>query len=446
MPIFSQKPKFSGKISQSQFTISWLIPMTAYSIPYGRSTRRFEIPDRFESELITLATNPGMTDPAQAVSAALDDLLGDVTWAEFSGVQSAAVAINDKTRPVPHQHLLPPLLARLEGLGLPPEKITLIIATGTHPPMSEDEYTAVLPQTIINRYPIICHDSDDTDSLVNLGKTSRGTPVWVNRNYVAADLRIVVGNIEPHQFQGFSGGVKSASIGLAGRATVNHNHAMMTDAKAKLGHIKNNPPRQDVEEIGHMIGVHLALNAILNDKKAIVKVVAGEPTAVMAAGVPLAQSICQVDVPERYDLVIASPGGHPKDINVYQTQKGLAHATLVTKPGGTIILAAACPEGTGSQGYERWVKERQSNEDVLAQFAQEGFRVGPHKAFQIARDATRVNVLLVSDMAPNFVRQLLLKPVANLQDAVDTAVSTLAPSTRIGVMPKANTTIPLLKR
>ncbi|KAA3658482.1 MAG: nickel-dependent lactate racemase [Chloroflexi bacterium] len=422
-----------------------LNPMTSYTIPYGRASLSCEIPDRCLSELIALAPNPGVDDPALAVSDALDNLLGDVRWADFTDVWSVAVAINDKTRPVPHQHLLPPLLARLEGLGLPPEKITLIIATGTHPPMGEDAYTAVLPQSIIDRYPIICHDTDDTDSLVNLGETSRGTPVWINRQYVDADLRIVVGNIEPHQFQGFSGGVKSASIGLAGRATVNHNHAMMTDAKAKLGHYDYNPTRQDVEEMGRMIGVHIALNAILNDKKAIVKVVAGVPTAVMATGIPLAKSICQADVPGQYDLVIASPGGHPKDINVYQTQKGLAHATLVTKPGGTVILVAACPEGTGSRGYERWVKERQSNEDVLAQFAQEGFRVGPHKAFQIARDATRVNVLLVSDMEPDFVRQLLLKPVMSLQDAVNTAVSKLPPSARIGVMPKANATIPLLK-
>ena len=420
--------------------------MTSYTIPYGRSTLRCEIPDQFASELIALAPNPGVADPAQAVDDALDNLLGDISWADFAGVQSAAVAINDKTRPVPHQHLLPPLLAQLEGLGLPPEKITLIIATGTHPPMGEDEYTAVLPQHIIDRYPVICHDTDETDSLVNLGETLRGTPVWINRHYVEADLRVVVGNIEPHQFQGFSGGVKSASIGLAGRATVNHNHAMMTDAKAKLGQIENNPTRQDVEEMGRMIGVHVALNAILNDKKEIVRVVAGVPTDVLAAGIPLAKSICQAEVAARYDVVIASPGGHPKDINIYQTQKGLAHATLVTRQGGTVILVAACPEGTGSRGYERWVKERQSNEDVLARFAQEGFRVGPHKAFQIARDATRVNVLLVSEMEPDFVRQLLLTPVVSLQDAVNTAVSDLPLSARIGVMPKANATIPLLRR
>jgi nickel-dependent lactate racemase len=420
--------------------------MATFSLPYGRSTLSFTLPDRFQPDLITLAPNPGVAEPVTAVTQALNNLHGGLDWNQFAGCHTAAIAINDKTRPVPHQHLLPPLLTRLEDLGLAPENIKLIIATGTHPPMKPDEFTAVLPQPIIDRYPVICHDADDTDSLVYLGQTVRGTPVEINRHFIAADLRIVVGNIEPHQFQGFSGGVKSAAIGLAGRATVNHNHAMMTDVQAKLGQYDHNPARQDVEEIGQLIGVHLALNAILNDQKAIVQVVAGEATAVMAAGIPLARSICQAEVAAPYDLVIAAPGGHPKDINVDQAQKGLAHASLITRDGGTIILAAACPEGTGSQGYERWVKARRSQADVLAQFVAEGFRVGPHKAFQIARDASRVNLLLVSEMESDFVRQLLLTPALSLQAAVDTAVASLPASARIGIMPKANATIPLTAR
>ncbi len=419
--------------------------MPAYSLPYGRTILSFNLPNPFKPELITLAPSPGAADPAQAVEAALDSLLGVADWADFANAKTAAIAINDKTRPVPHQQLLPPLLARLEALGLAPENILLLIATGTHPPMTPDQYPSILPQPIIDRYPVFCHDCDEADNLIYLGDTTRGTPVWINRHYLAADLRIVVGNIEPHQFQGFSGGVKSAAIGLAGRATVNHNHAMMTDSRARLGQISENPARQDVEEIGRMIDVPLALNAILNDKKEIVRVVAGTPTAVLAAGIPLATAICTATVTAPYDLVIASPGGHPKDINVYQAQKGLAHATLVTQAGGTVILAAACPEGSGSRGYEAWVSRRHSHEEVLSQFAAEGFRVGPHKAFQIARDAMRVRVLLISEMAPEFARRLLFEPITELQAAIDTAVSTLPPSVRIGIMPRANTTIPRLE-
>ena len=418
--------------------------MPTITLPYGRTTLSAALPEPYRADLIALAPHPVVADPTAAVAAALEHLLGDAAWGAFAGARSVAIAINDKTRPVPHQYLLPPLLHKLESLGLLPAAIHLIIATGTHPPMPPEEFTAVLPPEILVRYPVLCHDADDTANLIYLGVTSRGTPVWINRAYLEADLRLVVGNIEPHQFQGFSGGVKSAAIGLAGRTTVNHNHAMMTHPAAALGRYADNPARQDIEEIGRMIGIHLALNAILNDVKGIVQVVAGEPTAVMVAGMPLAQEICQVEVNGRYDLVIASPGGHPKDINLYQAQKGLAHAGLIVRDGGMIILAAACPEGTGSRGYEQWVQGMASHQAVLARFAREGFRVGPHKAFQIARDAVRLKVRLVSEMDPAFVRRLLLTPVASLQEAVTTAVAQRPPDPRIALMPKANGTIPLL--
>jgi nickel-dependent lactate racemase len=256
----------------------------------------------------------------------------------------------------------------------------------------------------------------------------------------------VVGNIEPHQFQGFSGGIKSAAIGLASRDTVNHNHAMMTDPHARLGNYADNPARQDVEEIGQRIGVHLALNVILNEKKEIVKAIAGDPQAVMATGIPIARSVCQIEVNEPFDLIISSPGGHPKDINLYQAQKALAHASLVTKEGGTVILVAACPEGSGSQSYQRWVTQMSSHSQVLARFEEEGFRVGPHKAFQIARDARRVRVFLVSDMPPDLVRSFLLEPCNTLDQALELSLSDFPTGVRIGVMPRASSTIPFIGR
>ena len=202
-----------------------------------------------------------------------------------------------------------------------------------------------------------------------------------------------MGNVEPHQFQGFSGGVKSAAIGLAGRETINHNHARMIDPRAQLGHYADNPARQDVEEIGAMIGVHLALNAVLNGQKQIVHAVAGEPRAVMEAAIPLSRQVSQAPVAAPFDLVIASAGGHPKDLNLYQAQKALAHAALVTRDGGTVIVVAACPEGTGSRSYEAWMQGVGSHEEVFARFEREPFRVGPHKAFLMSRDAARVRTL-----------------------------------------------------
>lgn len=408
-----------------------------FKIPYGKTFISIDLP---HADLIAPRSIEAARNPTQVIQTALDH--SDVGLEQFRGVPSAAIAINDKTRPVPHDQLLPPLLERLEKLGLSPASIILVIATGTHPPMTPDEFHKILPTPIYDRYPVISHDAENLASLVYLGETPRGTPVHINRQYAEAALKIVVGNIEPHQFMGFSGGVKSAAVGLTGKATINHNHAMMTDPNAKLGEYELNPARQDVEDIGRLIGIHFALNAILNQEKQIVTVVAGDPRAVMQAGIPLVKSLYQVPVSEPYDIVIASPGGSPKDLNLYQAQKALAHAALITRPGGSVILAAACPEGTGSQSYEKWMTtndEMTDYEAVFARFAAEGFHVGPHKAYQIARDAAKVRTFLMSEMPDDLVRRLLLEPVHQIEDAL-AQVS----GERIAVMPIANATVPLL--
>jgi nickel-dependent lactate racemase len=355
-----------------------------------------------------------------------------------------AIALADKTRPVPHAELLRPLLAELCALGVAPERTTLIIGTGAHPPMAPDEFARVVPADILSAYPVCCHDVDGRAGLVHLGETGRGTPVWANRRFVEADLRIVLGIVEPHQFMGFSGGAKGAAIGLAGRETIDRNHALMAEPGARLGCFDGNPARQDVEEIGRLAGIHCVLNAVLNDRLEIVTVLAGEPGAVMAAGIARVRALREVRVPVPFDLVIASAGGHPKDINLYQAQKALAHASLLARDGGTLILVAACPEGTGSPGYERWMAGMGSYEAVLERFQREGFRVGPHKAYLVARDAARVRVRLVSEMAPSLVRALLLTPAPSLDAAVAEALADLPPGGRVAVMPSAVATIPLV--
>ncbi|HEY5910633.1 MAG TPA: nickel-dependent lactate racemase [Verrucomicrobiae bacterium] len=410
-------------------------------IPYGRSKLSFHLDGSFHSELLAPTKVKALADPAKAVREALDHPVGGIRLSGFSGARSVAIAISDKTRPVPHAVLLPPLLQALEQLGVAPAAVTLIAATGLHAELQPAECTEILPSDILTRYRVISHDAKAGD-LVSLGTTRLGTPVQANRAFAEADLRVVVGNLEPHQFMGFSGGVKTAAIGLAGRDTINHNHALMLDPRSDLARYDDNPARQDVEEIGRKMGVHFALNAVLNESKQIVRVLAGEPQAVMREGIPLVLRIYQVRVAAPFDLMIASPGGHPKDINLYQAQKALGHAARVTRPGGTIILVAACPDGSGSRTYEEWVSGMVSHQAVLDRFQREGFRIGPHKAFQIARDAVTRRVLVVTDMPPALAEKLLLSPCPNLQAALAIATRDLSADARIGIMPWANATIP----
>jgi nickel-dependent lactate racemase len=418
--------------------------MILYKIPYGKGHLSFRIPNRFKPEWIKSRDMPGVPEPQEVALEAISNPVGGVSLSDFRDAKSVAIAINDKTRPVPNGQLLPPLLRHLEDLGIKPGAIQFIIATGTHPRMSPAEYPLIAPQEILDGFPVHCHNCDDSESLVYLGTTSRDTPVWVNRLFAEADLRIVVGIIEPHQFQGFSGGVKGAAIGLAGRDTINHNHALMTSPKASLGRYSDNPARQEVEEIGQIIGVHFSLNALLNSDRQIVSVIAGDPYAVMEKGIPLSRQISQVQVDERFDLIIASPGGYPKDINLYQSQKAFAHASKITRTGGTVILAAACTEGTGSHAYELWMNGVSSHQEAIERFQREGFLVGPHKAVQIALDATRVKIILISELESGFVRKLLLTPAASINEALETALVDLKADANIGIMPQASSTIPFV--
>jgi nickel-dependent lactate racemase len=411
-------------------------------VPYGTSFLPITLPDGLPVDIIESPKISPAFNPLQVVQDALDNPIGSVDLSDFSGVKSVGIAISDKTRPVPHQHLLPPLLERLESLGIPSQAIKLFIAVGTHVPMPPAEFPSILTEAIIERYPVISHDASDDTNLVHLGNTSRGTPVWVNKEFYNSDSKIVVGNIEPHYFAGFSGGVKSAAIGLAGTETITHNHALLTHPDSKLGNYETNPTRQDIEEIGQKMGVHFVLNAVLNQSKQIVHGLCGEPREVMVAGIPLSREVCQVGVHDKYSLIIASSGGHPKDINLYQSQKGLDNAALVAKPGGIIVLAAACPEGTGSAHYEDWVRGMSSNKEVIDRFTTEKFRIGPHKAFFIARVSLQVRLLFFSEMDVDFSKTLLLDPIKDLQQAIDFLIKELEPGERIGFLPHAASTIP----
>lgn len=417
--------------------------MAEYCVPYGTSEVMFTLPDTARSTVIAPREVAPPDDIRALVAGALDHPLGGVTLDDFAGARSVAITISDKTRPLSHD-LVTVLLERLAALGIPDAAITLLIATGTHTPMPPEEFGLLLPDDIVRRYRMLSHDCDAMETLVHLGTTDGGTPVYANRHFVDADLRIVVGNLEPHQFMGFSGGVKAAAIGVAGRETIDTNHALMTEPNAELGHYADNPMRQDLEQIGRMMGIQFALNAILNRHKQVVRALTGDPLAVMQAGVPLVRELVEVPVAQPFDLVITSPGGHPKDINLYQAQKALAHAARVTRDGGHAILVAACGEGPGSALYEDWVTGMSSHEAVIERFKREDFRLGPHKAFQIARDALRLHVQLVSEMDAARVKRLLLTPADDVQAAIDRALRELPAAAQIGIFPAANSTIPAL--
>jgi nickel-dependent lactate racemase len=211
---------------------------------------------------------------------------------------------------------------------------------------------------------------------------------------------------------------------------------------SRIGSYSINPCRIDVEEIGRMMRVDYALNVILNIKREIVYTLWGDPENVMLKGVDLSSRICQVKVSHQYDCVIASAGGYPKDINLYQSQKALTNAAEITRDGGDIYLLAACVEGAGNSHFVNFLEGVNSPHEALDKFKTSGFSVGPHKAFQIARIAARTNIHLVSNMDDQSAQKLLFDPIS-INDLTD-IVNNIKTDHTLAIMPNAVITIPMV--
>ena len=363
--------------------------------------------------------------------------------------KSVAIGINDQSRPLPNHILLPVLLDNLKKMGVKNQNITFFIATGTHTPLKNDEFSLVLNNEILSSYKVVSHDCDDIQNLIYLGKTSTGTPVHVNGSFMNSDIKILVGNIESHHFMGFSGGVKTAAIGLTGRETITANHSMLSHPNTTMGLYSSNPMRMDVEEIGKMIGIDFVLNVVINDNKEIITAYSGDPAEVMSKGIDFIRKNIQMDLNDSagtFDLVIASPGGYPKDINFYQAQKAITHACLFSKPEGVIILAAECRDGMGSKKFEQFLTSKDSFPEVIKSFKSLPFEIGPHKAFQLAKQAISHKIILVSDMPDDHVKNIKLLPAISLGHAVKLAETYLPSNPRIAVLPYATHTMPKIMR
>jgi nickel-dependent lactate racemase len=420
--------------------------MTDITLKYGSTLISAALSQTEKFDWVLPPSVSAKSSPALLVNHALNNYLGNIHSEKLFPNARVAIAINDKTRPVPHSDLVPPLLDWLKQKGILPDNILFIIATGTHTPMKPDEYSLVLPDNLTKEYKVISHNCKDDANLIHLGETKDNhTPVFVNKDFYSADYRIIIGNIEPHHFMGFSGGNKTAAIGLTGMTTIQANHSLLSHPNCTTGRYSDNPMRQDVEEIAKMIVVDLALNVVMNDHREIIEVLAGDPLSVMEKGISVCQKVCQVPVSQQYDLVIASAGGYPKDINFYQAQKAMTHGAMLTKDRGVLILSAECREGPGSEGFEAFMTNTTSPSDVLKKWANQPFQIGPHKAFLTARILERIHVILISNLSSETVKSWHMIPAVSLQDAIYQAKDLLSQDSSIAIIPNAVNTIPLLK-
>jgi nickel-dependent lactate racemase len=288
-----------------------------------------------------------------------------------------------------------------------------------------------------------CMDSDP-DDCVNMGRTSSGTPVDIFRTVAQADVRVCLGNIEFHWFAGYSGGAKAIMPGVSTRAAIQSNHKYLIRDESRAGEMACNPVRIDIEEAAEFVPIHFIVNVILDEKKEIIKAVAGHPVLAHREGCTFLDTLYKVEIQEKADIVIVSSGGYPKDLNLYQSQKALDNVRHAIRPGGIIIWVARSQEGLGDSVFESWITTAKSPGEILERI-QVDFELGGHKAAAIANVLVKADIFLVSDLDPDLVAKIFMRPFRKISDALDVAFSQLGDGAKVMIMPVGGSTLPVMK-
>ena len=409
-------------------------------LAYGTEGRRVEVPD--DATVIEPLDLPGLVDQQGAVRRALECPLAGPSLPELvAGAHRVVVVFPDLTRPMPNRTVLPPLLALLERSGVPDDAVTLLCATGTHRQATPSEMRELVGREIVDRYTIVDHDSEGGDHM-EVGRVE-GTPILLQRDYVDADVRIITGFVEPHFFAGFSGGPKAVCPGLAATETIleAHHPRRIADAASTFVTRLGNPVHDFVRAAVALAPPHLSLDVAINRDRQVTAIFAGPLEATHDAACAFVGSSAVHSVASPFDVVVSTNGGHPLDRNLYQAVKGMAAAERIVRPGGIIVMAAACGDGIPGHGGFAGVLSRARTVGELVDAA-EGPELDRWQAQVLGRVLQRAQVWLFSEgMTDQMTTDAFLVPAHDLSTVVDDALAALGGEGTVAVLPLGPLTV-----
>jgi nickel-dependent lactate racemase len=419
------------------------------TLDYGRTGLPVELPDERVVGPLAIRPAPPLPDPQGAVERALAQPTGCPPLAEVArGRRNACILICDVTRPVPNRLLLPPLLRTLEEQGLPRKDILILVATGLHRPNEGAELEEMVGPEVARNYRIENHDGKALDEHDYLGTTPNGVPVYLDSRYVRADLKISTGLIEPHLMAGYSGGRKVICPGIAALETVKvwHGPRFLEHPRADCGLLDGNPVHEENTRIAQMAGCDFIVNVCIDGQRRPLWVGAGDMIAAWHEGVRFVEGVVKVPVDRPCDVVVTSCAGYPLDTTWYQAIKGLTGAMPITRPGGTIVLAASLSQGLGSPEFQH----RLADSPFLTQFfTQKRAATAPTcemdewQLVMFAKVARRCRVKVVTDgLSADALRKCYVEPAATVEQAVAESLAEYGPGARVAVIPKGPYVLP----
>lgn len=409
-------------------------------LDYGRNGLTIAVPDGLRVSVVNPSKGEPLHDPHGAVERALVEPIGARPLCDVAhGRRDAVVVISDKTRPVPNGLVLPPILRTLEAAGIARERVEILVATGLHRANTREELVEMTSTEIVARYRFRNHVARNVGEHVHLGCTTRGTEIWLDRGFVAADLKIVTGLIEPHLMAGYSGGRKGVAPGLAGVETMKSAHgARMLEDNVGPGIVDGNPFHEDLLEIARLARVDFLVDVSIDRARRLTGVFAGDIERAHAVGMQAVEREVRVDLPTPADIVITSAGGYPLDQTFYQSIKGLTGALNVVRRGGTIILAAALTEGIGSQDFQELLRNARGNDDFMERITRPGFfHIDQWMVQHLCQVLRKAAVVVVTDgLTADVVRTLLVTPAGTVEEALEQAVTRHGKAAHVAVMPQ----------
>ncbi|MGD0610890.1 MAG: nickel-dependent lactate racemase [Anaerolineales bacterium] len=417
-------------------------------LPYGKKNLVFDMPDSCHSVIIEPSFSPALGDPVNALKEALKKPIGSPSLHSIiQPTDRVGIIFNDITRPTPSSLILHTILQELSNI--PHENISLFNALGTHRFNTKDELRQMLDDELVDNYRIIQNNAFDPAAQIHLGTTKRGHEIWLNRELLDCDVKILTGFIEPHFFAGFSGGGKAIMPGMAGLVTIlgNHSAQMIADPNATWGITWGNPIWEEVREIALMVERIFLVNVTLNKNKEITGMFCGELGEAHSRGCEFVKKTTLVRVSEPFDMVITTNSGYPLDINLYQSVKGMSAASQIVKQGGAIIIATECRDGIPEHGmYGNLLKAYKHPKDLLKNIL--SFEPACLDQWQVQIQAMlqlKADIYVYSDgLTDSQIRSTMLLPCRSIEATLAELLAKYGPQARICILPEGPQTIPYI--
>lgn len=415
-------------------------------LKYGSTTFSLDLPPERLAGVVAPPLFIVDESPADIIEAALDGCHNFLS--AFKPGEKVVIVTSDITRYTGSEIYLPLLVERLNRQGIADGDIEILIALGIHRKQTEHEHQRILGP-LFGRIRVSDHDCDDHEALSLIGTTSNGIKVSINRRAVEADRLILTGTIGFHYFAGFGGGRKSVLPGIASRkacmashfAVLNQGEGSGKNPLAVTGNLEGNPVHLAMVEGCALAKPAFILNTVLGADKRIIAAFAGDWLQAHEAGCRFYRERFAYPITEKGDLVIASCGGFPKDINLIQSHKSMEYAAQALKDGGVMILLAECRDGFGNGTFFNWFRHKRLEEFEAALRAE--YEINGQTAYSVMQKALRFRIILVSQFPAHQVEEMGLIPAHSLDEAMEKAAGMLPVEWRCYLMPEAGIVLPV---